>query len=146
MKNNYKFWIILSLIVVFSAGVAGGILFENYFLDKRPKKREERRSPVRFPTMEMMADELGLTTDQQEKIRDVFRNNEERLKQYRSQIHQQYSSLRTQLKKEIEDILTEEQKTKFQAMIDKYLSERKRQMEERNKRSEGSQRNRGERR
>ncbi|MDH5742226.1 MAG: hypothetical protein OEZ52_01645 [Candidatus Aminicenantes bacterium] len=146
MKNNYKFWIVLSLIVVFSAGVAGGILFENYFLDKRPKKREERRSPVRFPTMEMMADELGLTTDQQEKIRDVFRNNEERLKQYRSQIHQQYSSLRTQLKKEIEDVLTEEQKTKFQAMIDKYLSERKRQMEERNKRSEGSQRNRGERR
>ncbi|MDH4218846.1 MAG: hypothetical protein OEY18_01200 [Candidatus Aminicenantes bacterium] len=146
MKNNYKFWIVLSLIVVFSAGVAGGILFENYFLDKRPKKREERRSPVRFPTMEMMADELGLTTDQQEKIRDVFRNNEERLKQYRSQIHQQYSSLRTKLKKEIEDVLTEEQKTKFQAMIDKYLSERKRQMEERNKRSEGSQRNRGERR
>ena len=146
MKNNYKFWIVLSLIVVFSAGVAGGILFENYFLDKRPKKREERRSSVRFPTMEMMADELGLTTDQQEKIRDVFRNNEERLKQYRSQIHQQYSSLRTQLKKEIEDVLTEEQKTKFQAMIDKYLSERKRQMEERNKRSEGSQRNRGERR
>jgi predicted transcriptional regulator len=146
MKNNYKFWVILSLIVVFSAGVAGGILFENYFLDKRPKKRVERKSSVRFPTMETMAEELGLTTDQEEKIRDVFRNNEERLKQYRSQIHEQYSSLRTQLKKEIEDVLTEEQKAKFQAMIDKYLSERKRQMEERNRRSEKGQKNRGERR
>jgi len=146
MKNSNKFWIILSLIVVFSAGVAGGILFENYFLDKRPKKREERRSSVRFPTMETMADELGLTTDQEEKIRDVFRNNEERLKQYRSQIHEQYSSLRAQLKKEIEDVLTEEQKTKFQAMIDKYLSQRKRQMEERDKRSEKHQRDKGDRR
>ena len=146
MKNNYKFWIVLSLIVVFTAGVAGGILFDNYFLDKRPKKREERRSSVRFPTMETMADELGLTKDQEEKIREIFRNNEERLKQYRSQIHQEYSSLRAQLKKEIEDVLTEEQKTKFQAMIDKYLSERKKQMEERSRRPEEKQRNRGERR
>lgn len=146
MKNNYKFWIVISLIVVFSAGVAGGILFDNYFLDKRPKKREERRSSVRFPTMETMAEELSLTKDQEEKIREIFRNNEERLKQYRSQIHQEYSSLRAQLKKEIEDVLTEEQKAKFQAMIDKYLSQRRRQMEERSKHPEKNQKNSGKRR
>lgn len=146
MKNSNKFWIILSLIIVFAAGVVAGVLFDNKILDKRPGRGERERNSVRFPTIEMIAEELSLTEEQQEKFRQTFRDNEERLKNYRAQIHEQFGSLRAQLKKEIDSILTEEQQVKFQAMIDKYLSERKKQMEERDRRSKERERDKGEHR
>lgn len=125
MKNHYKFWIVFSLIIVFAAGVIGGILFEQNILDKKTKKITRKRAPVRFPSLEMMAEELNLTEDQQEQIREIFNNNEERFKIMRSQIHERFSSIRSQLKSEIKNVLTEEQNIKFEAMIEKYLSQRK---------------------
>jgi len=52
MKNHYKFWIALSLIVVFAAGVLGGMLLEKNLIYKKFEKRDKRRSSVRFPSME----------------------------------------------------------------------------------------------
>lgn len=141
MKNNYKLWIVLSFIIVFAAGVAGGVLFENNFLDKKPRRNTERRSSVRFPTLEMMAKELGLTSEQQEELREIFKNNEERLNTLRSQIHDQYFALRVQVKEEMMQVFSEDQKVKFEAMIEKYLEQRKKEMEERNKRSRSNGRN-----
>jgi len=134
MKNGNKFWIVLSFLVVFAAGVTAGILFENNYLDKKPGRNEERRKPVRFPTLDMMAEELGLTQQQQEQLREIFKNNEERLKAYRSEIHHHYGVLRAQLKEEMDSVFTDEQQKKFEAMIEKYLSERKKEMEERKRR------------
>jgi Spy/CpxP family protein refolding chaperone len=144
MKNGNKFWIIFSFIIVFAAGLAAGILFENNFLDKKPPRNGERRSSVRFPTLDMMAEELGLTTEQQEQLREIFKNNEERLKTYRSQIHDGYTALRAQLKEEMDNVFSPEQKTKFEAMIEKYLSERKKEMEGRKRKSRNDTKNRGE--
>ena len=144
MKNHYKFWIVFSLIIVFAAGVTGGILFEQNILDKKTKKITRKRAPVRFPSIEMMAEELNLTEDQQEQIREIFNNNEERFKIMRSQIHERFSSIRSQLKSEIKNVLTEEQNIKFEAMIEKYLSQRKKEQEERKKHSKKIKENKGE--
>lgn len=146
MKNGNKFWIIISFILVFAAGIAAGILFENNFLDKKPRRDTERRSSVRFPTLDMMAEELGLTAEQQEQLREIFKNNEERLKTYRSEIHDHYKTLRAQLKQEMDSVFSAEQKTKFEAMIEKYLSERKKEAESRKRRPKREPNNRGERR
>ena len=146
MKNGNKFWIILSFIFVFAAGIAAGMLFENNFLDKKPRRNGERRSPVRFPTLDMMAEELGLTAEQQEQLREIFKNNEERLKTYRNQIHDQYAALRTQLKQEMDSVFSEEQRAKLNTIIEKFHSERKKQMEDRKSRPSNSTNNKGERR
>ena len=146
MKNGNKFWIIISFIIVFAAGVAAGILFENKYLDKKPRRDAERRSSVRFPTLDMMAEELGLTAEQQEQLREIFKNNEERLKTYRSEIHDHYKTLRAQLKQEMDNVFSAEQKAKFEAMIEKYLSERKKEAESRKRRPKREPNNRGERR
>ena len=139
MKNNYKLWIVFSLIVVFIAGVLSGILIEQHLIDKKVKKKTERkpdrRSSVRFPTLEMMAEELGLTPEQQEQIREIFRNNEERMMKEIRSSRERYSAMRTQLRSEIKSILSEEQSQKFDAMIEKYVSQRKKEMEERRKHS-----------
>jgi hypothetical protein len=146
MKNGNKFWIIISFIIVFAAGVAAGILFENIFLDKKSRRDAERRSNLRFPTLDMMAEELGLTPEQQAQLKEIFKNNEERLKAYRSDIHDHYKALRGQLKQEMDSVFTEEQKAKLEAMIEKYRSERKRGMEDRKRRPDREHNSRGEKR
>ena len=133
MKNYNKFWIVFSLIVVFAAGFMGGILFEKHLIDKKVEKRVKRRSSVRFPSLEMMAQELSLTPDQEEKIREIFKNNEERFNNLRKNIDERLSSIRIQLKDEIKNVLTDEQTLKFEAMIQKYISQRKKDAEQRKK-------------
>ena len=144
MKNHYKFWIVFSLVIVFAAGVTGGILFERHLIDKRGDKKIKRKSPIRFPSLEMMAKELDLTLEQQEQIRGIFKNNEERFKNLRSHINERLSSIRSQLKNEIKDVLTPEQNLKFEAMIKKYVSQRKKDMEKRNKHSKKYRKDEGE--
>lgn len=131
MRNKFKFWIVLSLLVVFAAGVAAGIFSEKYLISKKPGR--ERRAPYPFPSLEMMAQELGLSQEQKERIREIFNSNEERLKGLRGYMHDRLSEIRTQLKTEIESVLNPEQKQKFEAMIEKYLSQRKKELEEREK-------------
>lgn len=144
MKNNYKFWIILSLVIVFLAGVMGGILFDRYVIDKKPDKRTRRKSPVRFPTLEMMAQELNLTSEQQEQIREIFKNNEEKIKKMRKDVNKRFSSMRAQLKSDIFEVLSEEQKIKFEAMVKKYISKRKEESERRKKHPTRRRKDRGE--
>ncbi len=133
MKNHNKFWIVFSLIVVFATGFIGGILFEKHLIDKKVEKRVKRRSSVRFPSLEIMAKELSLSPEQEEQIRKIFKNNEERFKNLRKNINDRLSSIRSQLKNEIKDVLTDEQVRKFEAMIEKYISQRKKDVEKRKK-------------
>lgn len=146
MKNHYKFWIVFSLIIVFAAGVAGGILLDKYVITKKPERTRKKRSSVRFPTLDMMAQELNLSSEQQEQIRDIFKNNEERFKTLRKQIDERFTTIRTQLKDEIKSVLNDEQKLKFEAMIEKYRSQRRKEMEERKKRSNKHSEDKGEKR
>lgn len=142
MKNNYKLWIVVSLIVVFAAGVCGGILFDKHIIRKKPKKTE-RRSSVRFPTLETMAQELNLSSEQQEKIRELFQKNEEGFKSLRRHMGERLSSMRVQLINDIKSALNEEQTSKFEAMIEKYLSQRKREMEGRKRHPKQSRNDKG---
>jgi hypothetical protein len=144
MKNHYKFWIAFSLIIVFAAGIAGGILLDEYVISKKPERSKKKRSSVHFPTLDMMAQELSLTSEQQEQIREIFKNNEERFKILRKQIDERFKTIRTQLKDEIKSVLNDEQKIKFEAMIEKYVSQRKKEMEERRKRPPKNKRDKDE--
>jgi len=137
MKNNYKLWIILSLIVVFIAGVICGVLIDKDILDKR-KHDSRRRSSTRFPTIEMMAEELALNAEQQAQIREIFQNNEERFKNLRKDMDKSLKEIRSQLLTDIKSVLSDEQKAKFEAMIEKYRSQRKHEYEERKRRSDKS--------
>jgi len=131
MKNNYKLWIILSFIVVFIVGGVAGVLLDKHILPSKSKKSRRDRRPVEFPTLEIMAKELELSAEQQEQIKQIFADNEESLKELKSHIHERVSTIRSELKTEIKNVLTEEQRTKFEAMIERYLQQRKKQIEKR---------------
>lgn len=131
MKNNYKFWIIFSFILIFIIGAVGGIFLDKRFIQTKTKKIQREKRTVHFPTLEVMARELALSSEQEERIREIFKNNEERISNLRSLIHERLSNIRSQLKDEIKDVLTEEQKVKFEAMIERYLQQRKKEIEKR---------------
>ncbi|MFW6129046.1 MAG: hypothetical protein ACOC6P_02225 [Candidatus Aminicenantaceae bacterium] len=126
MKNNNKIWIILSFLIVFIAGIAGGILIEECLLKEKKYMGPPRRSPPRFPTLEMMAEELELSPHQQEQLKEIFRKSEERLKLLKIETHKQFFALKAQLKKEMDEVFTEEQEVKLEAMVKKYKSEERR--------------------
>lgn len=133
MKNNYKIWIIFSFILIFVIGVIGGFFLEKHLLQTDSKKIKKERRSAHFPTLEVMAKELTLSSEQEEKIREIFRNNEGRLKNLKSSIHERLSNIRSQLKDEIKNVLNEEQKIKFEEMIERYIQERKKELEKRKK-------------
>ncbi len=133
MRNSYKFWIIISFILVFTAGILGGILLERNLLNTEKQQKRDRRERVHFPTMEEMAQTLQLSEKQQEAIRDVFEQNESRLKELQREIHKQFSSLRSHLLDDIRQVLNDEQKIKFDAMIENYRKLRREEWEKREK-------------
>ena len=147
MNNHYKLWTIVSLIVVFAAGLVSGILLDKHIFNKKPTRKIERTDfkrtgPPRYPTLDQWTQELGLTPEQKEKLQEIFKNNEERFKTLRKDMDKNLRDIRTQLTKEIKSVLTEEQKAKYEAMIEKYRSMRKRESDKRKKQSEGQ--NKGE--
>lgn len=142
MRNNYKLWIILSLVVVFIAGVISGVLVDKTILNKG-RRDSHRRGPTRFPTLEIMAEELALSAKQQEEIRSIFRNNEERFKSLRKDMDTRLREIRSQLLEDIKSVLDENQNIKFEEMIEKYRSQRKREHEEWKRRREKTQRDSG---
>jgi Spy/CpxP family protein refolding chaperone len=125
MKNKYIFWIIFSLIVAFAAGLIGGVFGERYYL----QKRHDRGRP-HPPSLEQMAKDLGLSADQQEQIKKIFERNETKFKELRADMHDRLRSIRAELKKEIDSILTAEQRQKIETMIEKDTHRDKKRPEE----------------
>ena len=149
MKNHYKFWIILSFVLVFTAGVFSGILVDKYALNKNIKEFQDRsddhrRRPGPFPMVDELSQILDLSAEQKEKLQDIFDNNEERLKAMGKEYHERFSTLRNQFLDEIKSILDEDQIAKFDAMIEEHISKMKKEYENRRKRPPSQQSEKGE--
>ncbi len=126
MKKRPTFWIAGALVLVFLAGAAAGVFFDRLILSPRPV---HRRSPSHFPSLEMMAKELSLTTEQQARIKDIFERNEKRFRDLRADINSHLEEIRNQLKSEIDSVLTPEQIEKLQNMIARHRDRARRDYE-----------------
>ncbi len=120
MRNKFKLWIVLSLVLAFAAGVVAGFYAERYGFQKKMRDRGPR--PGHFPSIERMAEDLDLTAEQQSLIKDIFQKNEERFKELNGDIRQRLQAIRERLKTEIDSVLTPEQKKKMEDMIEQYRS------------------------
>jgi Spy/CpxP family protein refolding chaperone len=118
-----RLWIVLSLVLVFAAGVAAGIFAERSWLGRHPSPPAGGRGHA--PSHDSWAKELGLTEEQKALIQDVFKKNDERIKGLRTDFYKHLGEIRGELKKEIDAILTPEQRAKQEAMMQKYLEERR---------------------
>jgi Spy/CpxP family protein refolding chaperone len=131
--SKSKVWITLAIILVFAAGIVVGVFAEKWRFGRRPGMRSGGPNPANYPSMTRWANELGLTAEQQAKIQDIFKANEERIKGLRTDFYKNLNVIRDQLKKDIDAVLTPEQKQKLEAMIQKQMEQHRKDMERRPK-------------
>jgi len=127
MNGKYKVWIVFSLVAVFLLGITTGYFSERYLVHKRFEQRDNRgdRRSHRPPTIEELARMLNLDQSQQDRIREAFRMNEERLKVFGEDYHRRLREIRSRLQAEMDSIMTPEQKQKLEAMIKENAAKRK---------------------
>src|SRR5512137_1052822 len=121
MKKS-RLFIVLSLALVFVAGAVAGVFADRLWFSKRPGARPGGRGFA--PTHERWAKDLGLTDDQQARIKEIFKKNDERMKPLRAEydkIRKEFDvrvgGVREELRKEIDAVLTPEQRQKQAEMI-----------------------------
>jgi Spy/CpxP family protein refolding chaperone len=135
MPNKYRFWLVLTLLVAFAAGLLGGIFSERYFFHPREHARA-RRDAQKPPDLEEMAKDLGLSIDQKERIKQIFETNDVKFKELRAEMHKRLSAIRTEIKDQIDAVLTPEQKQKLDRIITQHQSRNKRESEKKRQSSE----------
>jgi Spy/CpxP family protein refolding chaperone len=123
MKTKYRILVALTLLVVFGLGVAAGYLAEKYVVHKNNKRIAASRQHA--PSPEDWFNELGLTQEQRDQIRQIFDRNEERMKAYRTESRTRLGEIRKMLRDEINAVLTPEQKKKNDEMIRRFEERRK---------------------
>lgn len=131
MQNKYKFWLVISLVVAFGAGLLGGICGERYYFHGRRHAQMSRLPRGHFPSLEQFAKELGLSAEQQEQIKKIFEDNDAQLKVLRAEMDTRLGTIRSALKTKMDAVLTPEQKAKLEARIKQHIEQRKREAEKR---------------
>lgn len=141
--NRSRLWFVLAVILIFAAGLAVGIFADRGLLAKRPGfRRPPAPSGSNVPTVARWSKDLGLTAEQQAKMTEIFKANDERMrndekiKDLRAESNKRFGEIREQLKKEIDAVLTAEQKKKLEAMIQRNLEERRKDSERGNRRND----------
>ena len=129
MKNKGAFWMVLAIIVIFAAGAVSGVFLDRHLLSGR-HDQARRGGP---PSIEQMARDLGLSPDQQDKIKEIFWQSESRFKELRTNMHQCLDQIRDGIKNEIDSVLTLEQRKKFDAMIQEHIADRQKENDARRK-------------
>jgi len=133
MKDKLKFWLVLSLVVAFGAGLLGGMFGERYFFHGRRHAQLGRapRSGSHFPSLEQLSERLGLSASQQDQIRKIFQDHDAELKELRAEMNARLGTIRSGLKDKMDAVLTPEQKVEFEASIKEHMEDRKREAEKR---------------
>jgi len=70
-----------------------------------------------------------LSAEQQEKIREIFRRSDEKMRELRTRFHNDLGAIQAVIRKEIDAVLTEAQREKLQAMIQEHIAKRKKERE-----------------
>ncbi|MBN2409881.1 MAG: hypothetical protein JXE07_09100 [Candidatus Aminicenantes bacterium] len=135
MPNKYRLWLVLTLLVAFAAGLLGGIFSERYFFHPRKSDRTRRDAP-KPPDLEQMARELTLSPDQKESIRKIFESNDGKFKDLYTEMHKRLSAIRTEIKNQIDAVLTPEQKQKLDSLISQHRNKSKKESDRKKRTSE----------
>lgn len=114
----------LIVVSVFVIGFAAGALALNLYQSLNgSNKRDPRRGGTEF-LIGKMNEEVGLTSDQQEKIRKILDETSEKYKQIRVEIdplvkpfEPRFNAVRQESRDRIRTLLTSEQLPKYEEMI-----------------------------
>ena len=113
---------ILSLLTAFLLGAAAGILVDRFLSNKPPKPpRFSSRSDFLF---DMFTKELELTPTQQDTLRAMLAQIREQFKAAGKLHYERTEAIRRQFGSDLEKILNDQQRVKYQDMVAKFERDR----------------------
>ncbi len=126
----------LIVVSVFVIGFAAGALALNLYQSLNgSNKKDPRRGGTEF-LIGKMNEEVGLTSDQQEKIRKILDETSEKYKQIRVEIdplvkpfEPRFNAVRQESRDRIRALLTSEQLPKYEEMVQKHDKMREQERE-----------------
>ena len=109
----------LALLVVFAAGLAGGVALERLWLEPEESGEASRKGRDYRPVIERFSDELELTPRQQARIDTIIGDLRERMREMWAEARPRYRSMVDSAKARIEEVLDEEQVEKYRRLLER---------------------------
>lgn len=112
----------VALLLVFAAGVAGGVALERTWLSQGTAAEDgehEDRDGYPKPVIERFSEELELTADQQARIDTVIDDLREEMKAMWAEARPRYREMVDSAKARIEAVLNEEQVEKYRRLLER---------------------------
>jgi Spy/CpxP family protein refolding chaperone len=109
----------LALLLVFGAGIAGGVALERTWLDEgggdrsSGKEKGEREHTV----IERFSEELELTPDQEARIDTILAQVRDRMHEMWSEVRPRYRAVVDSARGRIQEVLTEEQAERYRELL-----------------------------
>ena len=136
MNNaSMRRWAGLFVLVVFVAGMAGGVAVRPWIVSESPSVagqrdlrgggRGARRAPTTGRLLDRIATDIDLTAEQDRQLREVFETRRQRIREASEDMRRLFETEREQMNAEIAAILTLEQKEQFDQEIVRIGRERR---------------------
>ena len=114
----------VALLVVFAAGVAGGVALERLWLGPEDVAEDARKEHDYRPVIERFSEELELTPRQQARIDTVIGDLRERMREMWAEARPRYRAMVDSAKSRIEGVLDEEQVEKYRRLLEREAERR----------------------
>lgn len=111
----------LALLLVFAAGVAGGVALERTWLgpETADRAKGDGHDDYRKPVIERFSEELELTDDQQARIDTIIADLREEMKAMWAEARPRYRAMVDSAKARIEAVLDEEQVERYRELLER---------------------------
>ena len=123
-STSMRLWVGLFVLVVFVAGVAGGVALRPWVTSdpqsefgRRGPRRGEGAGPVAGRLFDRIAADIDLTADQGQQLRAVFETRGQRMREIDQEVQDLFETEQAQMNAEIAEILTPEQMEIFKNAI-----------------------------
>ena len=113
-KTSAALLIVLIFLLGAVAGAVGTYIVQTHVMAGGPRSIN-RSGP--HDVAEELAQGLSLNSDQKEKLKTIIHQSRERYRALSLQVRPQYDTIRNETRQEIRQILTEEQKARFEKIV-----------------------------
>ncbi len=113
-KTSAGLLIVLIFLLGAVAGAVGTYLVQTHVLAVGPRSINHTGP---HDVVEELAQALSLSADQEDKLKTIIHQSRERYRALSMQVRPQYDTIRSETRQEIRQILTDEQKARFEKIV-----------------------------
>ena len=113
MKRRVIVYFIVTFLLGALAGAGGGSLYRKY-------TRHGRRAPTRQDVVQHLKQGLSLTDEQSGRVQQIIDEMREKHSETHENSDQQHAAMRESSREQIREVLTDEQRERFETMVEEF--------------------------